>query len=173
MRPLAALLAVIFVSSSADAQLPSTAEPPAASDRAVWGGAGVGLGSVGALVQLDASLYRASRLLRGRLTAHSNLGGFGTRADESVTELSALLGRGAACCGGNWGSASVGGGVVVGRRGPDEAQFTTVGLAGEAALMSRRRPRLSVSAFANLNPERSFAGLSLSLVFGRTPFANL
>ena len=165
---LAALL-VPTIAAAAGAQRPTASAE--GGGRVVWGGVGVGLGSAGALVHLDLARYRAPRLLRGRLTAHSNLGGFGTRPDESVTEASLLVGRGTICCGGNWGSASAGGGVVRGSLGADATTFTTVGLAAEAALVSWRRPHLAVTAFGNLNPKRSFAGVSLSLLLGRTPFA--
>jgi hypothetical protein len=174
MRRLAVLVPVLAAGRAAPAGAQVPAAAPARADDArvaVWGGAGLGLSSAGALLHLDVSHHRAARLLRGRLTAHSNLGGLGTRPDESVTEVSALVGRGAVCCGGNWGSASAGGGVVLGRLGSDATQFTTVGLAAEAALVSRRRPHLAVTAFANANPKRSFAGVSLSLVLGRVPFA--
>ena len=158
-------LALVLAAGGAGAQAPA--------ERAVgWGGVGVGLSSVGGALHLDLARYRAPRLLRARLTAHSNLGGAGgAQRDESVTEVSALVGRGAACCGGNWGAASVGGGLVLGRLGSDAAQFATVGLAGDVVLVSRRRPHLAFAGFANLNPKRSFAGISLSLVLGRPPFA--
>ena len=152
------------VPAGAGAQGSAPAERPA-----VWGDAGVGLSSVGALLHLDLARYRAPRLVHGRVTGHSNLGGLGTERDESVTEVSALIGRGATCCGGNWGSASVGGGLVMGRLGRDAAPFATVGLAGELSLISRRRPHLAATAFANANPKRSFAGVALSLVLGRPP----
>lgn len=159
-------LALAAVTAGAGAQGPARAER-----AATWGGVGAGLSSVGALLHLDLARHRAPRLVRGRLTAHSNFGGLGTQRDESVTELSALIGRGVDCCGGNWGSASLGGGVVLGQLGADAARFTTVGLAGELSLISRRRPHLVAAAFANANPKRSFAGVSLSLALGRVPIA--
>lgn len=173
MRTAAALtLSTILTLTPATARAQTRESPaPGGAATATWGGVGIGLGSVGALLQLDLSRYREARLVRGRLTAHSNLGGLGTQQDESLTELSALIGRGAVCCGGNWGSVAVGGGLVLGRRGSDAAQFTTVGLAAEAALISRRRPHLAVAALANVNPKRSFVAVSVSLLIGRAPFA--
>lgn len=141
---------------------------------AQWADAGAAVGTAGLGLLLDYARLTHRGLWRGRLSAHNNLGG-GWNPDEpnrSVTEVSVLRGRGRVCCGNNWGSASVGLGVVLGSEGGTEpSRFTTVGIAAEADLISWRQPHLSVRGFGNANPKASFAGIALSLAVGRMPWA--
>ena len=69
----------------------------------------------------------------------------------------------------NWGGASVGIGIVEGSA-PDEASFTTAGLAADAQLISGRFPHLALAAVGNANPKASFAAVTLSILLGRMPF---
>jgi hypothetical protein len=136
-----------------------------------WIDAGVVASSAGLGLLLDYATLRDRGLWRGRFTAQSNLGGgVSPEPSRSVTELSVMLGRGRVCCGNNWGSASLGLGMIFGTEdSAEQKDFTTIGVAGEVDLISWRRPHLSVRAFGNGNIERSFAGIALSLALGRMP----
>jgi hypothetical protein len=149
--------------------------PPVISPRAtpaVWGGLGVGVGSAGFMAQMDVSRVKTDRLLRARWNGHTNMGGtWSGEPEENVSELGILTGRGGICCGGNWGAYALGGGLVTGSVGPAPAEeFTTVGLAGEAFLVSARFPHLAISMLGNANVKKSFIAVNLSILLGRMPF---
>lgn len=153
----------------------SVSGPPVISPRttpAVWGGLGLGVGSAGFMAQMDVSRMKHDRLLRARWNGHTNMGGtWSGEPDESVSELSVLAGRGRICCGGNWGAYALGGGLVTGSRGSAPAdEYTTVGLAGEAFLVSARFPHLAISVLGNANMEKSFVAANLAILLGRMPF---
>ena len=150
-------------------------QPPVISPRTTpvaWGGLGLGVGSAGVMAQMDFSRAKNDRLLRARWNGHTNMGGtWSGEPDESVSELSVLTGRGRICCGGNWGAYALGGGLVTGSRGSAPAdEYTTVGFAGEAFLVSARFPHLAVSVLGNANFEKSFVAVNLAILLGRMPF---
>jgi hypothetical protein len=60
---------------------------------------------------------------------------------------------------------------VTGSQGWSPArEIQTVGVTGEAFLVSARFPHLAFSVFGNGNAQHSFAGVNLSLLLGRMPF---
>lgn len=139
---------------------------------AQWIDLGATISSAGLGLLFDYARLAERRLWRGRVIAQTNLGGGVNPApSRSVTEVSVLAGRGRVCCGGNWGSASLGLGVVViTEDGAQDSSSTTVGLAAEADLISWRNPHLSVRVFGNANIERPFAGAALAIAVGRMPW---
>lgn len=150
---------------------------PLPPDRsATWGGVGLGAGSTGLLVQVDLNRQQRGRFLRGRLSAHDNAVASAQSGVESrsLTEWSALVGRGTPCCGSNWGAWALGGGIVTGSRGSQPAQeYTTIGAAGEVFLVSGRWPHIAIAAAANINPESPVGWFSVSLLLGRMPFISV
>jgi hypothetical protein len=61
--------------------------------------------------------------------------------------------------------------VVTGSSGRTPPKtFTTVGLALDAFLVSGSFPHLSTGLSSNLNPERPFAAVTVSLLIGKMPF---
>lgn len=136
------------------------------SGSAFWLGAGLSLGPSTLGAQLDAS-YWNRRLYRLRTAV---LGGFGTGTGSvsDIAEVALLVGSGRPV-GRNWGHASAGIGQVTGsfNGGGD---FSAVGLAAEAQLISQAMPHLSFGAGGNLNGRASFASITLSILIGRMPF---
>lgn len=168
---------LLIVAALACALLPARAaaqvvvSPPGMTGS--WLGLGLAAGTAGLGPQVDFSRYRRARLLRVRGAVHA--GGFMATTstdDATVFELSVLAGRGASCCGSNWGAWAIGGGVVSVDRGGSAGteSKTTLGATAEAFILSGRFPNLQFAGFANLNMERPFAGMSLSLALGRMPF---
>ena len=142
-----------------------------AGQRAVWGALGIALGTVGLGLQLDLSHHRDGTLWKARWATQYNFAHSTERPMLSVSELGVLIGRGRPVSS-NWGSLSVGLAAVSGDRGSmaTPSGFTTVGLVGEAQLISGRWPHISLTFGGNLNPEHSYAGGALSLVLGRLPW---
>ena len=143
------------------------------TETAVWGGLGLGVGSAGFGGQLDLSRMKNNRLLRARLSGHSNMASTyaNDREPKDVAEWSLMFGSGKPCCARNWGAWAVGPSWVTGSSGWSPArEFQTIGITGETFLVSARFPHLSVSLFANGNAEQPFAGVNLSLLLGRMPF---
>jgi hypothetical protein len=48
---------------------------------------------------------------------------------------------------------------------------TTLGIAAEVQVISRRSPHVSLTFLGNLNDDVPFAGLSVGLVFGEMPWS--
>jgi hypothetical protein len=143
------------------------------ASTAVWGGVGFGLGSAGLGGQLDLSRVRNDRMIRTRLSGHTNMGSsYSTSSGpEDISEWSVMVGSGKLCCGNNWGGWAVGPSWVSGSSGWSPARkIQTLGITGEAFLVSARFPHLALSAFGNANAQRPFAGLNISLLLGRMPF---
>lgn len=163
---LAGVAAITLAPAPAAAQVPVSP----AGISATWVGLGAAIGTAGIGLQLDLSRYRQARLLRLRLGTHTTGFMATTARDEAlVSEVSLLAGRGAPCCGSNWGAWALGGGIVSVDRG-DEGSATTLGVAAELFMISGRFPNIVASAFGNLNPQRPFAGIGLALAIGRMPF---
>jgi hypothetical protein len=139
---------------------------------AVWGGAGLDLGTAGFGGQLELTRMRDNRLLRTRLSGHSNMGeSYGGKPPRDVAEWSILMGRGRPCCGQNWGGWAIGPSYVTGSLGWAPAEeIRTIGVTAEAFMISGRFPHLSVGVFGNANPSYSFAGISVGLALGQMPF---
>lgn len=138
----------------------------AQSGNRLWGGLGAALGTPGIGVVFDGSLLRAETLWQARLAVHAPFMSADYR-DPFLTEAAVMVGRGGRTLG-NWGSVAAGLAVVSGERSSEDT-FETVGLAGEARLISQRFPRIGVALGTNLNSEASFAALTLSLQLGRVP----
>ena len=153
---------------AAPAQVPIS--PPGTS--ATWAELGPAIGTAGIGLQVGLSRYRRAQLLRLRLGVHAT-GFMATtyQQDNAVSEVSVLAGRGGPCCGANWGAWALGGGIVSVDR--NDGSVTTIGAAAETFMISGRFPHIAVSAFANLNPERPFAGIGLALALGRMPFTSV
>jgi hypothetical protein len=137
------------------------------SIKAFWAGLGIGIGTPGIGVQLDATLRNDDRVMRGRLLA---IGG-GRDSDQRtlfVTELAGMYGLGTRLGHtGNWYSVSSGLALLTGDR--DSEEFTTIGIPVELQAISRRVPHLGATLTANLNPELPFIAATLSLQLGRAP----
>ena len=156
--------------------MPTPLVLPLPSDAtATWGGVGVGLGSTGVLAQGDLNRYQRDRMYRLRVSAHDNSLASTAQGIErkSLTEWSVLAGRGTPCCGSNWGGWALGGGIVNGSRGSPARDYSTLGAAGEAFLVSGRWPHVSISAAANINPEDPVGWFTVSLLLGRMPFISV
>jgi hypothetical protein len=161
-------LTLVSLAATARAQTPAPSGP--VGETATWTGLGAGASSAGLMLQLDLSSYRNERLLRGRLAGYSTLTEGTTDLEGiKITELSVLGGAGT-LVGRNWGSFVAGGGVLTGAI--NRKKFTTVGVSAEASLISWRRPHVALNLFGNVNPKRSFAGGSISLLIGHMPFAD-
>lgn len=136
------------------------------SGSAFWGGLGLGIGVSTLSAQIDAS-YWNERLYRFRTTVH---GSATTTAGEpgDIAEVALLVGSGRPV-GRNWAHASAGIGQVSGSVSGG-GDFSAVGLAGEAQLISQAMPHLSFGVIGNLNSRASFANVTLSILIGRMPF---
>jgi hypothetical protein len=137
------------------------------SIKAFWAGLGIGIGTPGIGMQIDATLRNDDRVMRGRFLV---MGG-GRGSDQRtiyVTELAGMygigtrLGRRA-----NWYSVSSGLALLTGDRDRDE--FITIGIPVELQTISRRAPHLGASITANLNAEIPYIAATLSLQLGRVP----
>ena len=135
--------------------------------RAFWAGLGVGIGTPGIGMQIDATLRNDDRVMRGRLLAMG--GGRGSdRRTIYVTEMAGLYGVGRRFGRrANWYSVSSGLALLTGDRSLEE--FTTFGIPVEVQTISRRSPHLGASLTANLNPELPYVAATLSLQLGRVP----
>jgi hypothetical protein len=148
--------------------------PEGSARTAWWGGVGAGLGaaSPGFVAQAELNRQRGGPLLRARVSDFEGFSSWGNAGEaESLQEMSVLIGGGTPCCHGHWGGWALGAGVVTGSSGSaPERKIRTAGLSGDAFLISGRAPHFSFGVGGNLNPQRSFATISVSLLLGRMPF---
>jgi hypothetical protein len=137
--------------------------------RIVRGGIGAGIGSAGLGVGVEVAVHSGERLLKGRLTAHDNLGGGWAPGQpaETISELGVLYGRGHRYRN-NYGLVAAGVALVTVDR--TAGSSTTVGIPVEAQLISARLPRVGVGVIGNVNPVRPFAALMVSLQLGGVPY---
>jgi len=149
---------------------------------AMWVAPAVGFASMGFLGSVDASLYNARGLFRLRYTNQGGAGG-DVRSDDAATaaqELAFMMGggrlldlrqNGQRWDGGDWWSASGGLALVNTTYPKPQPSKTTIGIAGELQVITRRSPSLSITMLGNLNDTHPFVGVSLGLVFGRMPWS--
>ncbi|HEX7977665.1 MAG TPA: hypothetical protein VF461_03640 [Gemmatimonadaceae bacterium] len=150
------------------------AQVSAGARSAIWAAPAVGLAAGGLLAGVDVSLYDAPRLYQLRFTAQST-GGSG-----DLTEIAVMYGSGGVTDffngarqwdGGHWWSAAAGPALVNATHVSPMRDATTLGIAGELKMISRRPPHVSLTLLGNLNSETPFLGLSLGWAFGRMPWS--
>jgi hypothetical protein len=165
-RMVATAAALLIMSASLHAQKPV---PEAAAERYWRGGVGILAGTAGLGPSLDVSLNTATRLYRARMTVHENTIGATTyRERYTLSETALMVGRGRRF---TRNYASVAAGVALVQRLDDDEtrETTTVGVPVEAMLVSGAMPRIGIALIGNVNANRPFAAVVVSLQFGRIP----
>jgi hypothetical protein len=160
-----ALLALALAAPGARAQATSY-EPPVRYFRM---GIGVGGGSGGLTVGIDATLDRVDRLYRARLTTLDNVAvnqGLEYTPRVTIGEVGLMYGKGHRFSR-TYGTLS--GGLALVTVDMDESTKATVGVPVEAQLVFGDAFKVGTSLLGNLNAEKPFVALIVSVQFGRMP----
>jgi hypothetical protein len=174
------LLGILTASILGSSGLQAQGSPAARS--ALWVAPVVGATSMGWLAGVDASLNNARGLFRLRYT---NQGGArpDVSSDDAATalqEVALMMGtgrlldlrqNGERSDGGQWWSTATGLALVNTTYPKPAPSKTTLGLAAEVQLITRRSPNLSITVLGNLNADVPFIGVSLGLPLGRMPWS--
>jgi hypothetical protein len=173
---LALLAAAMLLVSAAPASAQADPAPASTDTRgSVWGGGlGLTLGSAGWGPVFDLDYRTGPHVLRGRISGHLNVFPMATEYRElvQVMEVAAMYGRDQRVGEARQYRRSFAAGLAMIEvvRDSEEEPTSTVGLALEAQLVrAASGARRGLAAIGNLNPERPFVGLVLSVQVGRVP----